>query len=399
MRAAVWSAVLWSFCVSGIALAQDKAEAAPAALEKASPQPQAPVNEATPAEEPKQAEAAAAAKAEPADSQSKAGDEAAAPAEAPKAAEESQAAEAPKGGDSASEKTAEPARAEKSGSEKAAVGRMPSQAAFQVGWVDASPDEKALFLEAFGSSSKQLQERWDKATPEERRRILRANPLLSARPLKHRWVSATPEERAAFLEATPRIVQKVKEAWESASPEQRKMLALEHPYFARKAFHHGWMETTPQEKVAFLSAQPAIHGELKARWTGANASQRQWYAKNYPGIEAIGNGGHWSDASTEERALFLQANPAINQKARDSWQKMQPEARAAMVRKWQGWPLHAYQAKLENAGKTTLVSTRAHPTATAKISATVKPGAKAKASASANAAPTKASAPAKAAKK
>ena len=396
MRAAVWSAVLWSFCVSGIALAQDKAEAAPAAEEKASSQPQAPVNEATPAEEPKQAEAAAAAKAEPADSQSKAADEATAPAEAPKAAEESQAAEAPKGVDSAPEKTAEPARP---ASDKAAVGRMPSQAAFQAGWVDASPDEKALFLEAFGSSSKQLQERWDKATPEERRRILRANPLLSARSLKHRWVSATPEERAAFLEATPRIVQKVKEAWESASPDQRKMLALEHPYFARKAFHHGWMETTPQEKVAFLSAQPAIHAELKARWTGANASQRQWYAKNYPGIEAIGNGGHWSDASTEERALFLQANPAINQKARDSWQKLQPEGRAAMVRKWQGWPLHAYQAKLENAGKTTLVSTRAHPTATAKISATVKPGAKAKASASANAAPTKASAPAKAAKK
>jgi len=386
MRAAVWSAVLCSFCVSGIALAEDKAEAAPAVEEKAAPQSQAPANEATPAEQPKQAETAAAAKPEPAESQGKAAEETAPQAEAPKAADGQ--GEAPTSVDTDPEKVAEPARAARTASEKGAVGRMPTPPAFQAGWVDASPDEKALFLEAFGSSGRQLQERWDKATPEERRRIVRANPLLSARPLKHRWVSATPEERAAFLEATPRIAQKVKEAWESASPEQRKMLALEHPYFARKAFHHGWMETTPQEKVAFVTAQPGLHSELKSKWTGASAAQRQWYAKNYPGIEGIGNGGHWSDASTEERALFLQANPAINQKARDSWQKMQPEARAAMVRKWQGWPLHAYQAKLENPAKTTLASTRARPTATAKVTSPVKPTAKAEKS-------TKAAKPAK----
>ena len=40
---------------------------------------------------------------------------------------------------------------------------------FQSSWAEASPDEKALFLEAFGESGKLLRERWDKATPEERK--------------------------------------------------------------------------------------------------------------------------------------------------------------------------------------------------------------------------------------
>jgi TRAP-type C4-dicarboxylate transport system substrate-binding protein len=164
-------------------------------------------------------------------------------------------------------------------------------------------------------------------------------------------VSATPEERAAFLEATPRTAQKMKEAWESATPEQRKMLALEHPYFARKAFHHAWMQATPQEKIAFLSAHPAFNAELKARWTGASAAQKQWYARNYPGLEAKS----WAEMTTEERALFLEANPAIAEKVREAWQKTQPEMRATVSRRWPGWPLRAYQAKLETSGKTVAV--------------------------------------------
>ena len=377
MKAAVWSVALWSVCVAGMARAQDKAEQAQAVEAKTAAQLQAQANEATPAaaDAPKQADEA---KSQSAGSQSSAtAEQTGQPGESPQPAEAPKSAEAPKGSetsgavDSDTEKPSEPVRA--ATVEKPAPAKASSPVAFQTAWVDASADEKALFLEAFGESSKSLQERWDKATPEERRKIFRAHPLLSARPLKHRWASATPEERAAFLEATPRIVGKVREAWDSASPEQRKMLALEHPYFARKAFHHGWMETTPQEKIAFLSAHPALHAELKARWTGASAAQKQWYARNYPGIDSLASGGHWGDASTEERALFLQANPAISEKVRDAWQKTQPEMRAAMVRKWQGWPLRAYQAKLENAGGKTMVASKARPAPTGKATASAKP--------------------------
>jgi 2-oxo-4-hydroxy-4-carboxy--5-ureidoimidazoline (OHCU) decarboxylase len=242
--------------------------------------------------------------------------------------------------------------------QKAPDARSAAQGPFQTGWQLASADEKALFLEAFGESSKAVQERWEKATPEQRKKILRAHPLIGARALKHHWASATPEERAAFLEATPRIVQKIKEGWESATPEQRKMLALEHPYFARRAFHHAWMQATPHEKIAFLAAHPALNAELKGRWTGASASQKEWYARNYPGLESK----NWSEITTEERALFLEANPAIAEKVREAWQKTQPDLRAAMVRKWQGWPLRAYQAKLELPGKTVAVA-KARPAA------------------------------------
>ena len=180
--------------------------------------------------------------------------------------------------------------------------------------------------------------------------------MLGARALKHHWVSATPEERAAFLEASPRTVQKIKDAWEKATPEQRKMLALEHPYFARKAFHHAWAQATPQEKIAFLLAHPALLAALKARWTGANAWQKQWYARNYPGMAPK----NWAETTAEEKALFLEANPEIADKAREAWQKTPPEMRAAMARKWQGWPLRAYQAKLEMTGKS-LASVKARP--------------------------------------
>jgi len=324
MKAAVWSVVLGSLCVAGIARAQDKAEEAQAVEAKAAGQPPAPANDATPAADaPKQADEA---KPQPVDPQSSAiPDQIGTPSESPQAAEAPKSAEAPAASDSTPDKPSEPVRAPVV--ERPAISKTSAPVVFQSAWADASADEKALFLEAFGESSKSLQERWDKATPEERRKVLRAHPLLSARPLKHRWVSATPEERAAFLEATPRVVGKVREAWGGASPEQRKLLALEHPYFARKAFHHGWMETTPQEKIAFLSAHPALHAELKARWTGASAAQRQWYARNYPGIDLLAGGGHWADTSTEERALFLQANPAISEKVRDAWQKTQPEMR------------------------------------------------------------------------
>jgi len=112
--------------------------------------------------------------------------------------------------------------------------------------------------------------------------------------------------------------------------------------------------------------------ELKARWTAASGAQKQWYAKNYPGIDT---GRQWVDLSTEQRALFLEANPAIAEKAREAWQKSQPDARAALVRKWQGWPLRAWSGRLEPAPAKAVVA-KAHATAPA-----VKPAVATKAAA------------------
>src|SRR5712671_2612893 len=347
MRVTILAAVLWSLCFAGVAAAEEKPEATPAAEAQAAPETKAPA-EAAPAAADEQTPA------EPAAATSATTPEESAPA---KASEPAQAAP-------------EPARVEMAEPQKTPAAKPAPRLPFQGSWQEASADEKALFLEAFGESSKTVQERWDKATPEERKKILRAHPLLGARPMKHRWAAATPEERAAFLEATPRMVQKIKEAWENATPEQRKLLALEHPYFARKALHHAWTQATPQEKLAFVVAHPPLYGELKAKWIGATAWQKQWFVKNYPGMESLASSRPWAETTTEERALFLEANPAIAEKARDAWQKTQPEMRAALARKWQGWPLKPYQAQLENAGKV-LISVKTRPAAT---KGAVKPG-------------------------
>ena len=330
-RAGTWITTACALCVASVAFAEEKTET--------TAEPQAQVEAAAP--------------------------EAKAPAETTKAEESKGSAEVAAQPAAAAEETskpvdAAPAPAAPAEAHKPPAARTAAQGPFQSRWQDASADEKALFLEAFGESSKAVVERWDKATPEQRQKIVRADPLIGARALKHRWASATPEERAAFLEATGRIAQKMKEAWDNATPEQRKMLALEHPYFARKAFHHAWMQATPQEKIAFLAAHAALNAELKARWTGATAAQKAWYAKNYPGLESK----NWADFTTEERALFLEANPAIAAKARGAWQNTQPDARAALVRRWQGWPLHAYQARLETPGKA-LAAAKARPPASA----------------------------------
>jgi TRAP-type C4-dicarboxylate transport system substrate-binding protein len=79
----------------------------------------------------------------------------------------------------------------------------------------------------------------------------------------------------------------------------------------------------------------------------------------------VANGKPWADTTTEERALFLEANQVIAEKAREAWQKTQPEMRATLVKKWQGWPLRAYNAKLEKASKP-LVSAKTRPPATPK---------------------------------
>jgi hypothetical protein len=135
------------------------------------------------------------------------------------------------------------------------------------------------------------------------------------------------------------------------------------------------MQATPQEKVAFLAAHPALSAELKARWTSASPAQKQWYAKNYPGIDA---GRHWTDISTEERAQFLEANPTIAEKVRESWQKSTPDARAAMARRWQGWPLRAFSSRLEGVPGKAVVSAKAHSGPAAVKASATKPATPAK---------------------
>ncbi|HWE25497.1 MAG TPA: hypothetical protein VG496_16295, partial [Myxococcales bacterium] len=132
-----------------------------------------------------------------------------------------------------------------------------------------------------------------------------------------------------------------------------------------------WSQATPQEKIAFVIAQPALYAELRGKWSGASAAQKQWYVKNYPGVASLATSKSWPEISTEERAEFLEANPAIAEKARESWQKMQPEMRATVVRKWQGWPLKAYQARLDGGGKT-MVSVKTRPASTS-VKGTAKP--------------------------
>src|SRR3989441_8291051 len=192
-RAAILSMVLWSLGAAGIALAEEETtDAAPAAETQAAPDDQPARTEPAetkPAEKAPEQSATAAAPTE--------GPARAAAAEPSKPAEpEPASAPEPARAEQAEpQKTPAPAKAEQTEPQKPAVARSAVQAPFQTSWQDASPDEKALFLEAFGETSRTVQERWERATPDERRRILRAHPLLGARALKHRWASATPEER------------------------------------------------------------------------------------------------------------------------------------------------------------------------------------------------------------
>src|SRR5437879_13053098 len=106
----------------------------------------------------------------------------------------------------------------------------------------------------------------------------------------------------------------------------------------------------PRERTRLPVAAPPLHAELKARWAGATPWQKQWYAKNYPGIERLASARHWAETTTEERALFLEANPGIAEKVREAWQKAPPEMRDARARKWQARPFWAHHTTLENRG-------------------------------------------------
>src|SRR5712691_6820002 len=92
-------------------------------------------------------------------------------------------------------------------------------------------------------------------------------------------------------------------------------------------------------------------------------------------MESLTSSRPWAETTTEERALFLEVNPGIAEKAREAWQKAQPEMRASLVRKWQGWPLKAYQSRLEKTGQP-LASAKTkttRPAASAKPAPSTKP--------------------------
>ena len=142
MRTAIWTAVAWSVCAATIARAEEKLETPPAAEVQATEQPESAAEATTaPAEE--------ATPAEPAEPTVKV--EEAAPAVKP-----AEPTPAP----------VEPAHVENAEPEKTPPAKAVVRGPFQGSWQEASADEKALFLEAFGESSQAIQERWDKASSE-----------------------------------------------------------------------------------------------------------------------------------------------------------------------------------------------------------------------------------------
>src|SRR6267378_1145748 len=130
MRAVLWTAVLWSLCGTGVAVAQEKTEAAPG------PEAQiAPPAEASAAEE-KPTEAKAPAEPTP--------DEARPAPSAQRAQEPAPATTEPsKAVEPAAPSAAEPVRAEAAEVEKAPPAKAAAQAPFQTSWQDASPEDPA----------------------------------------------------------------------------------------------------------------------------------------------------------------------------------------------------------------------------------------------------------------
>jgi len=127
MRALLWTAVVWGLVGAGTARAEETPEPARAAESQVAPQAGTAAAEATP-----QA-ADAATPAEPA---------AAAAATKPEEAAPAPAEPVPAAGP----EIAQP--------EKVPAAKPVVRGPFQGSWQEASPDEKALFLEAFGESSR-----------------------------------------------------------------------------------------------------------------------------------------------------------------------------------------------------------------------------------------------------
>ncbi|MBI4376572.1 MAG: hypothetical protein HY549_08995 [Elusimicrobia bacterium] len=150
---------------------------------------------------------------------------------------------------------------------------------FSGSWKDANVEERSAFLEASPELKVKVQEKWDKSNPKQRQQAVKNHPLLGKRSLKHKWADATPEEKAAFLNSLPEVRQRVKESWDLLTPEQRTELVLKRPSARRNALHHGWSEATREERLAFVESQPDIRSRLSKMWQIAAAAQGKAWAE------------------------------------------------------------------------------------------------------------------------
>lgn len=200
----------------------------------------------------------------------------------------------------------------------------PQGVVFETNWQDATVDEKTAFLEASPEMREKIQAKWERASPAQRKNLLKKYSV-GSRPLKHAWKDAAPEEKIAFLGTEPEVRQRIKETWEMLTQNQRLQLVRKRPAIIRKALHHSWTDATPEEKAAFMESQLDIRKNLEKAWSLA-AGETSAYKS-------------WEQAGPGERAQFLSSVSTALDMARARWDRLDPAARGYQIRKWAGWKL------------------------------------------------------------
>jgi len=114
--------------------------------------------------------------------------------------------------------------------------------------------------------------------------------------MKHHWISATPESAPHSSKRLHERCRRSRKLGRTPRPSRGRCSRSSTLILPARLSTTRGRRLTPQERIAFLVANPALHAELKARWSGANAWQRQWYVKNYPGIESLAAARHWAES-------------------------------------------------------------------------------------------------------
>lgn len=84
-------------------------------------------------------------------------------------------------------------------------------------WQDATPEEKIAFLGTEPEVRQRLKENWELLTQDQRLQLVRRRPSIARRALHHSWADATPEEKAAFLESQLDLRKILEKAWSLAA--------------------------------------------------------------------------------------------------------------------------------------------------------------------------------------
>jgi len=146
------------------------------------------------------------------------------------------------------------------------------------------------------------------------------------------------------------------EAWRTP-PRAEKDARARAPLFARKALHHAWTQATPQKESPSLVANPTSTPS-EARGP-APTPGRAVVREELPGMESS-RGRHWAEITTEQRALSWRRT---RRSRTGPGSVAEDTARGARRpgEEMEGWPLKAYQARLENAKPTVPAKTRPAP--------------------------------------